>query len=49
MLADLTRQLRPLQTGTSPFATPIPGQRARGAHWVEPRLVGEVTFARVDP
>ena len=45
MLADLTRQLRPLQTGTSPFGTPVPGPHARDTHWVQPRLVGEVTFA----
>jgi bifunctional non-homologous end joining protein LigD len=44
MLTDLIRQLRPLETGTSPFGTPVPAQHARGAHWTEPRLVGEVTF-----
>ncbi len=44
MLADLSRRLRPLQTGTSPFATPVPAEHARDAHWTEPRLVGEVTF-----
>jgi bifunctional non-homologous end joining protein LigD len=45
MLADLIRQLRPLEAATSPFGTPVPTQYARGAHWAEPRLVGEVTFA----
>jgi bifunctional non-homologous end joining protein LigD len=45
MLADLIRQLRPLETATSPFGTPVPAQHARGARWVKPRLVGEVTFA----
>ena len=45
MLADLSRQLRPLETATSPFGTPVPAQHARGAHWVKPQLVGEVTFA----
>jgi bifunctional non-homologous end joining protein LigD len=44
MLADLIRQLRPLEAGTSPFGTPVPAQHARDAHWTEPRLVGEVTF-----
>lgn len=45
MLADLIRRLRPLETGTSPFAAPVPAEHARDAHWTEPRLVGEVTFA----
>ena len=44
MLADLMRQLAPLERDTSPFATPVPPRYARGAHWVEPRLVGEVAF-----
>jgi bifunctional non-homologous end joining protein LigD len=44
MLADLMRQLAPLQRDTSPFATPVPPRYARSAHWVEPRLVGEVAF-----
>ena len=29
----------------SPFGTKVPDQQARGARWVEPRLVGEVAFA----
>jgi bifunctional non-homologous end joining protein LigD len=45
MLADLIRRLRPLETGASPFGTPVPAQHARDAHWAQPRLVGEVTFA----
>jgi bifunctional non-homologous end joining protein LigD len=44
MLADLSRRLRSLETGTSPFATPVAAEHARGAHWAQPRLVGEVTF-----
>ena len=44
MLTDLMRQLRPLERDTSPFSTPVPPRYARGAHWVEPRLVGEVAF-----
>ena len=43
-LAGLLRQLGPLQRDTSPFGTPVPPRYARGAHWVEPRLVGEVAF-----
>jgi len=45
MLADLAEQLRPLGRETSPFGTKIPSQAARGAHWTEPSLVGEVSFA----
>ncbi len=44
MLTDLLRQLVPLQRDTSPFSTPVPPRYARGAHWVEPRLAGEVAF-----
>jgi bifunctional non-homologous end joining protein LigD len=45
MLADLARRLRPLRRATSPFTTPVPADHARGAQWVQPRLVGEVAFA----
>ncbi len=44
MLTDLIRQLGPLERDTSPFSTPVPPRYARGAHWVEPRLVGDVAF-----
>ncbi len=44
MLADLLRQLAPLQRDTSPFSTPVPARYSHGAHWAEPRLVGEVAF-----
>jgi len=44
MLADLMRLLAPLRRGTSPFTTAVPTQHARGAQWVQPRLVGEVAF-----
>ena len=46
MLADLLRQLGPLDRATSPFSTPVPPRYARGARWVEPRLVGEVAFTQ---
>jgi bifunctional non-homologous end joining protein LigD len=45
MLAELMRELEPLARGTSPFQGAVPAQHARDAHWVEPRLVGEVSFA----
>ena len=38
------RQLGPLERETSPFGAPVPPRYARGAHWVEPRLAGEVAF-----
>src|SRR6185436_4949107 len=43
-LAELTRRLRPLERSTPPFTDPPRGAAARGAHWVKPRLVGEVAF-----
>jgi bifunctional non-homologous end joining protein LigD len=45
MLDDLGRMLRPLERKTSPFAGEVPRDVARDAHWVTPRLVGEVEFA----
>ena len=45
MLTDLMEQLGSLGRAESPFGTKIPAQQARGARWVEPRLVGEVAFA----
>jgi bifunctional non-homologous end joining protein LigD len=49
MLADLMRRLRPLGRVTSPFGATVPAQHARGAHWVEPRLVGEIAFSDWTP
>jgi bifunctional non-homologous end joining protein LigD len=43
-LRDLAGRLAPLARTTSPFATPLPSIVRRDAHWVEPELVGEVTF-----
>ena len=45
MLTDLMGQLGSLGREESPFGTKVPAQQARGARWVEPRLVGEVAFA----
>lgn len=45
-LDDLRRRLAPLERPASPFATEVPRDHARGAHWVEPKLVGEVTYRR---
>ncbi|MEV4317007.1 non-homologous end-joining DNA ligase [Actinocrispum sp. NPDC049592] len=43
-LESLTETLRPLARKTSPFNGKLPPERARGAKWVEPTLVGEVVF-----
>jgi len=43
-LENLTETLRPLARRTSPFNGKLPPERARGAKWVEPTLVGEVVF-----
>jgi len=45
MLTDLMEQLGSLGRDTSPFGTKVPAQAVRDARWVEPRLVGEVSFA----
>jgi bifunctional non-homologous end joining protein LigD len=44
MLADLMTRLRRLARRTAPFADGVPNVIAREAHWVSPRLVGEVRF-----
>ncbi len=41
----LGQKLAPLRRAGSPFATAVPAAQARGAVWVEPRLVIEVAFA----
>jgi hypothetical protein len=43
-LTDLTRRLRPLQRGDSPFSTTVSARHARSAQWVHPHLVGEVAY-----
>ncbi|MEU8144098.1 non-homologous end-joining DNA ligase [Nonomuraea sp. NPDC048901] len=47
MLDDLYERLTPLERPESPFAAPVPREPARDAHWVEPRLVGEVRYAEL--
>jgi bifunctional non-homologous end joining protein LigD len=46
---DTLEQLQALLTarsrGTSPFVSTVPRREAKDAHWVSPRLVGEVAFA----
>ena len=45
VLADLGSRLRAAERSTSPFADEVPRAHAKDAHWVTPRLVGEVTFS----
>ncbi len=44
MLADLAKRLKPLERKTPPVTGTVPRPDARGAHWVSPKLVGEVAF-----
>jgi bifunctional non-homologous end joining protein LigD len=44
VLQSLITKLRGMTRKTSPFVNEVPRDRARGAHWVEPALVGEVEF-----
>jgi len=48
MLGQLHDQLAPLARPTPPLAG-VPRDHARHAHWVEPRLVGEVAFRNWTP
>ena len=43
-LDELLDLLTPLERPTSPFHDEVPAARRRGAHWVEPRLVGQVVY-----
>jgi bifunctional non-homologous end joining protein LigD len=44
VLDDLTARLRKSERKSSPFVNPLPRPHAKDAHWVTPRLVGEVQF-----
>lgn len=44
-LRQLKKQLEKLERTASPLAEPLRGAQARGVHWLEPQLVGEVEFA----
>ncbi|MBY8944793.1 DNA ligase D [Pseudomonas sp. SH10-3B] len=44
-LKNIYAQLTPLERKASPLEKPLTSTQARGVHWVEPRLVGEVQFA----
>jgi bifunctional non-homologous end joining protein LigD len=44
MLRDLHAMLNSHARSTSPFDEVVPREHARGAHWIEPDLVGEVEY-----
>jgi bifunctional non-homologous end joining protein LigD len=44
VLADLTARLRRLERKGCPFDPPPPRPHAKDAHWVTPKLVGEVAY-----
>lgn len=44
-LKNIYAQLQPLERKTSPLQKTLTSTQARGVHWVEPTLVGEVQFA----
>jgi bifunctional non-homologous end joining protein LigD len=44
-LKHIYAQLTPLERKVSPLVKPLTSAQARGVHWVEPQLVGEVQFA----
>ncbi|MFC4531892.1 non-homologous end-joining DNA ligase [Sphaerisporangium dianthi] len=44
-LRELGEVMAPLVRPASPFADLVPREQARGAHWVDPVLVGEVQYA----
>ncbi|MHB1988115.1 MAG: non-homologous end-joining DNA ligase [Acidimicrobiales bacterium] len=46
ILSDLAGRLEPLRRDSSPFLPGVPPRYARSAHFVEPRLVGEVAFGQ---
>jgi len=46
MLRDLAARLEPLRTDRPPLLDALPPAQAAEARWVEPRLVGEVTYSQ---
>lgn len=45
-LKDLVERLSGLEAGHSPFSGHLPPAEERAAHWVRPKLVGEVVYAQ---
>ena len=48
-LSALHEQLKPLVRKSSPFIDEVPRDRAKGATWVSPEVVGEVVFRNWTP
>lgn len=48
-LDALLKRLNPLVRKDNPFVTEVPRERAKGATWVRPELVGEVEFRNWTP
>jgi bifunctional non-homologous end joining protein LigD len=48
-LAALHEQLKPLVQKKSPFLNEVPRERAKGATWLSPEVVGEVEFRNWTP
>ncbi|MFC3607312.1 DNA ligase D [Stutzerimonas tarimensis] len=46
-LASVHERMQPLKIAESPVINPPTGAEARGAHWLEPQLIGEVAFAEI--
>lgn len=44
-LKNIYAQLSPVERKTLPLEKSLTSTQARGVHWVEPELVGEVNFA----
>jgi bifunctional non-homologous end joining protein LigD len=44
-LDELSRRLEPLARDAAPLGVPVSTAPLAGAHWVEPRLVGEVVYS----
>ncbi|MEP7178750.1 MAG: non-homologous end-joining DNA ligase [Pseudonocardiales bacterium] len=49
LLADLARRLARVERKSTPFAAELPSAVRREAHWVSPKLVGEVAFTEWTP
>jgi bifunctional non-homologous end joining protein LigD len=43
-LREIAQRMKKLERKTAPFVNPPRGYEARGVHWLEPSLVGEVEF-----
>jgi bifunctional non-homologous end joining protein LigD len=49
MLRDLAHRLGPLRRPATPFDEPVPREDARDGNWVQPVLVGEVSYRTLTP